>query len=137
VVVHTGGGGGRSLVNKIKGGSYTDKQFWSLSPEEKKWVLKLCKEAKKKKHEKRKAQKKRWAARLKSECAAEEEDEPTEEMMGANAGAQFSAAGNWKKHQQSWLASSGSDDEVLHGWLSKGVKSSELEIWVLSGEKFF
>jgi hypothetical protein len=33
--VHTGGGGS-SLVDKIKGGSYTDEQFRSLSPEEKK-----------------------------------------------------------------------------------------------------
>jgi hypothetical protein len=34
--VHTGGGGGGSLVDKIKGGSYTDEQFQSLSQEEKK-----------------------------------------------------------------------------------------------------
>jgi hypothetical protein len=34
--VHTGGGRRGSLVDKIKGGSYTDEQFQSLSPEEKK-----------------------------------------------------------------------------------------------------
>jgi hypothetical protein len=86
--VHTGGGGGGSLVDKIKGGSYTDEQFHSLSPEEKKRVLKLCDEAKKKKSEKQKAQKKRRAAKLKLE-RTEEGDEPPEETAGANAGAQF------------------------------------------------
>jgi hypothetical protein len=96
--VHTGGGGGGSLVDKIKGGSYTDEQFRSLSPEEKKRVLKLREEMKKKKSEKRKAQKKRRAARLKSE-RTEEADEPPEETTGANAGAQFGSHGNRKKHR--------------------------------------
>jgi hypothetical protein len=96
--VHTGGGGGGSLVDKIKGGSYTDEQFQSLSPEEKKCVLKFREEAKKKKSQKRKAQKKRRAARLKSE--REGGDEPTEETMEANAGAQFGGNGNRKKHKQ-------------------------------------
>ena len=96
--VHTGGGGGSSLVDKIKGGSYTDEQFRSLSAEEKKRVLKLREEAKKKKSEKRKAQKKRRAARLKSECT-EEADEPPKETEGANAGAQFGSHGNRKKHR--------------------------------------
>jgi hypothetical protein len=44
--------GGGSLVNKIKGGTYTDEQFCSLSLEENQRVLKLRKEAKKKKKEK-------------------------------------------------------------------------------------
>jgi hypothetical protein len=94
-----GGGGGRSLVDKIKGGSYTDEQFRSLSPEEKKCVLKLREEAKKKKREKRKAQKQRRAARLKSD--REGSDEPTEETTEANAGAQFGGNGNRKRHRQS------------------------------------
>ena len=38
-----GGGGGSSLVDKIKGGTYTDEQFHSLSPEEKKHVQQLQK----------------------------------------------------------------------------------------------
>jgi hypothetical protein len=96
--VHTGGGGGGSLVDKIKGGSYTNEQFRSLSPEEKKQVLKLREEAKKKKSEKWKAQKKRRAAKLKSECM-EEGDELPEETAGANAGAQFGSHGNRKKHR--------------------------------------
>jgi hypothetical protein len=96
-VVHTRGGGGSSLVDKIKGRSYTDEQFRSLSPEEKKQVLKLREEVKKKKSEKRKAQKKRQAARLKSE-RTEEGDEPPEET-GTNTGAQFGSHGNQKKHQ--------------------------------------
>ena len=33
--VGTDAGGGGSLVDKIKGGTYTDEQFCSLSPEEK------------------------------------------------------------------------------------------------------
>jgi hypothetical protein len=97
-VVHTGGGGGGSLVNKIKGGSYTDEQFQSLSPEDKKRVLKFREEVKKKKSQKRKAQKKRRAARLKSE--REGGDEPTEETMEASAGAQFGGNGNQKKHHK-------------------------------------
>jgi hypothetical protein len=99
VAVHTGGGGGGSLVDKIKGGSYTDEKFQSLSPEEKKRVLKFRDEAKKKKSQKRRAQKQRRAARLKSE--REGMDEPTEETMEANAGAQFGGNGNRKKHKQS------------------------------------
>jgi hypothetical protein len=85
------------LVDKIKGGSYTDEQFRSLSPDEKKRVLKLREEVKKKKSDKRKAQKKRRAAKLKLECT-EEGDEPPEETAGANAGAQFGSHGNRKKH---------------------------------------
>jgi hypothetical protein len=46
-----------------------------------------------KKHEKWKVQKKRQAARLKSECKGDGDD-PTEETMGANAGAQFGGNGN-------------------------------------------
>jgi flavorubredoxin len=52
VAVYTSSGGGGSLVDKIKGRSYTDEQFQSLSPEEKKQVLKFCEEAKKKKSQK-------------------------------------------------------------------------------------
>ena len=36
-----GGGGGGSLVDQIKGGTYTDEQFRSLTPEAKKRVQKL------------------------------------------------------------------------------------------------
>ena len=36
-----GGSGGSSLVDQIKGGTYTDEQFRSLTPEEKKRVQKL------------------------------------------------------------------------------------------------
>jgi hypothetical protein len=97
VAVHTGGGGGGSLVDKIKGGSYTDEQFQSLSLEEKKRVLMFCEEAKKKKSWKQKVQKKRRAARLKSEW--EGGDEPTEEMTEVNAGAQFGGNGNQKKQK--------------------------------------
>jgi hypothetical protein len=64
VAARTSGGGGGSLVDKIKGGSYTDEQFQSWSPKEKKRVLKFCEEAKKKKSQKRKVQKKRRAARF-------------------------------------------------------------------------
>jgi len=85
------------LVNKIKGGSYTDEQFQSLSPEEKKRVLKFRDETKKKKGDKWNAQKKRRAAKLKSEREAG--DDPAEEMMEANAGAQFGANGNRKKQK--------------------------------------
>jgi hypothetical protein len=100
--VKTGGGGGGSLVDKIKGGSYTDEQFHSLSPEEKKHVTQLREEAKKKRSAKRKAQRKRKAARLKSEREAGSDpgDDETPEAE-ASAGAQFGANGNRKKKSKS------------------------------------
>jgi len=96
--VKTGGNEGGSLVDKIKGGSYTDEQFQSLSPEEKKRVHQLREDVKKKKNAKRKAQKKRKAARLKSERDATS-DPGNEEtpVTESNAGAQFGANGNRNK----------------------------------------
>lgn len=52
----------------------------------------------KKKCDKWKVQKKQRVSKLKSAHDADE-DEPTEETMGANAGAQFSSHSNQKKHQ--------------------------------------
>jgi hypothetical protein len=100
--VKTGGNEGGSLVDKIKGGSYTDEQFQSLSPEEKKRVHQLREDVKKKKNAKRKAQKKRKAARLKSERDATS-DPGNEEtpVTESNAGAQFGANGNRNKKGKS------------------------------------
>ena len=63
-----GGGGGGSLVDRIKGGTYTDEQSRSLSPEEKKRVQRLRNEEKKKKgnKDKCKERRRRKAVRLKS-----------------------------------------------------------------------
>jgi hypothetical protein len=101
-VIKTGSGGGGSLVDKIKGGSYTDEQFHSLSPEEKKRVTQLREEAKKKRSAKRKAHRKRKAARLKSEREAGSDpgDAETPEAE-TSAGAQFGANGNRKKKSKS------------------------------------
>ena len=83
------GGGGSSLVDKIKGGNYTDKQFHSLSPEEKQRVQKKEQWKERRKHK---------AARLKSEHEAgcSREDNETQEA-GLNVGVQFGAKGNRKK----------------------------------------
>ena len=88
------------MVDKIKGGTYTDKQFRSLSPEEKRRVQKLCEEQRKKKKDKRKDRRKRKAAKLKSEHEdASGEGEATEEPT-SNAGAQFGVNGNRSKKQK-------------------------------------
>jgi hypothetical protein len=97
-----GGGGGSSLVDRIKGGTYTDEQFRSLSPEEKKRVQRLRNEEKKKKgnKDKRKERRRRKAARLKSEREeASGEDDTTPEPT-SNAGAQFGSNGNRNKKQK-------------------------------------
>ena len=97
-----GGGGGGSLVDRIKGGTYTDEQFRSLSPEEKKRVQKLRNEEKKKKgnKDKRKECRQRKAARLKLEREdASGEDDTTPEPT-SNAGAQFGSNGNRNKKQK-------------------------------------
>jgi hypothetical protein len=99
--VQTGGGGGvGSLVNTIKGGTYTAEQFRSLTPEEKKRVQRLREEAKNKKKDKRKERKKRKAAKLKAEkegSSGEEEETPE---ASSNAGSQFGSNGNRKKAKQ-------------------------------------
>ena len=99
-----GGGGGGSLVDRIKGGTYTDEQFRSLSPEEKKRVQRLRNEENKKKKgdkDKRKECRRRKAARLKSEREdASGEDDTTAEPT-SNAGAQFGSNGNRNKKQKS------------------------------------
>ncbi len=72
-VATDGGGKGGSLVDKIKGGSYSDEQFRSLSPEEKRRVHKLRDEATKKEKQKQKQKQKEGKhkcklAKAKSEC---------------------------------------------------------------------
>ena len=99
-----GGDGGSSLVDRIKGGSYTDEQFRSLSPEEKKRVHRLHDEEKKKKKgnkDKRKERKRRKAAKLKSEREEASGDDDATSEPGSNAGAQFGANGNRNKKQKS------------------------------------
>jgi hypothetical protein len=96
-----GGGGGGSLVDRIKGGTYTDEQFRSLSPEEKRRVQKLREEANKKKKLKRQERRKCKAAKLKSERedASGGDDETPE--ASSNAGAQFGSHGNCGKKTKS------------------------------------
>jgi hypothetical protein len=93
----SGGGGSGSLFNKIKGGNYTDEQFRSLTPDEKKKVHKLREEAKKKKKDKRNERRKRKAARLKSERESVSGDDGETGEATSNAGAQFGSNGNRSK----------------------------------------
>ena len=94
-----GNKGGPSLVDKIKGGTYTDEQFRSLSEQDKKKVQKFREEAKKKKRDKHKSRKeKRKLAKAKSERDEGSEDdkatEPTSTSTpSASAGAQFGSNG--------------------------------------------
>jgi hypothetical protein len=94
-----GGGGGKSLVDKIKGGSYSKEQFESLTKEEKERVAQYREEAQKKKNSRaRERAKKRKLAKAQSvrnddANTGDGEDEPA----GANAGAQFGSNGNKSK----------------------------------------
>jgi hypothetical protein len=97
-----GGGGGGSLVDRIKGGTYTDEQFRSLSSEEKKRVQTLRNDEKRRRSNKdrRRDRRKRKAAKLKSERegaagGGDATPEPT-----SNAGAQFGSNGNRNTRQK-------------------------------------
>ena len=99
-----GGRGGSALVDRIKGGAYSDEQFRALSPEDKKRVQKYRDEAKKKKKAKNKDRKeKRKLAKVsKAEKGNDSEDEEGREDnapagSAASAGAQFGANGNKNK----------------------------------------
>ncbi|KAI2502036.1 hypothetical protein MHU86_12439 [Fragilaria crotonensis] len=99
-----GGSKGSSLVDKIKGGSYTDEQFRSLSDQDKKRVQKFREEAKRKKKEKRKVRKeKRKLAKAKSDRdeASGDEDDATEPTASSattsSAGSQFGSNGTKAK----------------------------------------
>jgi hypothetical protein len=95
------GGRGGSLVDRIKGGAYSDEQFRALSTEDKRRVQKYRDEAKKKKKAKNKDRKeKRKLAKLKAEKEdASDDDRDKEEPPAASssAGAQFGANGNKAK----------------------------------------
>ena len=97
-----GGRGGSALVDRIKGGAYSDEQFRALSSEDKRRVQKYRDEAKKKKKAKNKDRKeKRKLAKLsKAEKEGGTEDEGDGEgnaSASSSAGAQFGANGNKSK----------------------------------------
>ena len=105
-LVATEGSGGRggSLVDRIKGGTYSDEQYRSLSEHDKKRVQKFREEAKKKKRDKRTGRKeKRKLAKAKSdrdEASIGGEDdatEPTTTSTSSNAGSQFGSNGTKNK----------------------------------------
>ena len=92
------------MVDRIKGGTYTDEQFRSLNPEEKKHVQRLRNEENKKKKgnkDKRKECRRRKAARLKSEREDASGEDNTTVAPTSNAGAQFGSNGNRNKKQKS------------------------------------
>jgi hypothetical protein len=98
--------GGSSLVDKIKGGTYTNEQFHALSTEEKARVQQYRDEATKKRKDKRKAQKKkRKLAKARSEREGGSDDDGESGSAGqqpnSNAGAQFGANGNRGKKNRS------------------------------------
>ncbi len=75
-------GGGSSLVDRVKGGAYSDEQFRSLSSEDKKRVQKFPDEAKKKRRMKNKDRKeKRKLAKLKAEKETASDDEQTKDSI--------------------------------------------------------
>ena len=114
------------MVNKIKGGTYSDKQSCSLNPEENSWFQKLQNEERKKKSDKDKYKEHRRhkAARSKSECKdASGEDNTTQEPT-SNAGAQFGSNGNRNKKRDSELHSV---QQVDVCWICKVLKMVSLE----------
>ena len=89
-----------SLFDKIKGGTYTDEQYRSLSDHDNKRVQKLREEARGKKKEKRKSRREKCKlAKAKSEredgSGDEEVTEPTAGTSGtsSSAGSQFGSNG--------------------------------------------
>jgi hypothetical protein len=97
-----GGRGGSALVDRIKGGAYSDEQFRALSSEDKRRVQKYRDEAKRKKKAKNKDRKeKRKLAKLskaeKEEGTEEEGDGEGNASASSSAGAQFGANGNKSK----------------------------------------
>ena len=95
-----GGGKSGSLVDRIKGGTYTDEQYRSLSEQDKKRFQKLRDEAKNKKKAKQRVRKdKRKLAKAKS-ARDEQSGDEEEEASGApssSAGAQFGSNGSKAK----------------------------------------
>ena len=97
-------GGGSSLVDRVKGGAYSDEQFRSLSAEDKKRVQKYRDDAKKKRKVKAKDRKdKRKLAKLKAEkeAVSDDDDKDGADTTSSNAGAQFGANGNKQKKSKS------------------------------------
>jgi hypothetical protein len=94
-----GGGDNSALIDKVKGGQYTDAQFRSFTKEEKDRVARYCEEHKKKKKGKRKARNaKRRLAKAQSERDdAEAADDGDGEENTSGNGAQFGANGNRNK----------------------------------------
>jgi hypothetical protein len=96
-----GGSGGSSLVDKVKGGTYSDAQWGGLTQAERERVNKYREEAASKKKGKAKARaKKRKLAKAKS-ARQKDDDEGSEEEAPtrpkSDAGAQFGANGSKKK----------------------------------------
>ena len=104
VMTDGGAKGGNSLVDKIKGGTYTDEQYRSLSDNEKKRIQKYREEAQKKKKDKRKKSRdKRKLAKAKSERdsdPAEDDDAADLTEASSGAGSQFGSNGNKNKKQK-------------------------------------
>ena len=108
--ISDGGGRGSSLVDRVKGGAYTDEQeYRALSPEDKKRVQRFRDEAKKKKKVKTKERReKRKLAKLKASKDTVSDDEGEADTTGtvannaasSSAGSQFGANGNKNKKQK-------------------------------------
>jgi hypothetical protein len=102
VLTNGGGGGGSpngSLINKIKGGMYSDVQFKLLTKEEKDHVAQYRGEAKKKKHKKQqeKSHKRRLAKAKSVRFDPDDTESEEEEQATSGAGSQFGANGNRSK----------------------------------------
>jgi hypothetical protein len=73
-----------SLIDKIKGGAYSDEQYRSLSSEDKRCFQIFCDEAKKKKKDEAKQRKdKRMLAKLRAKNESGSGDNETESAVGA------------------------------------------------------
>jgi len=94
----SGGSEGSALVDKMRGGSYSDAQWGGLSQAQKERILKYREEAKGKKKSKAKARaKKRKLAKAASARQADDgSEEEEEEKPKSSAGAQFGSNGGGK-----------------------------------------
>lgn len=95
------GGRGSSLVDRVKGGAYSDEQYRALSTEDKRRIQKYREEGKKKKKLKTKERReKRKLAKLKAakeNNVSDDEEEVAGSADANSAGAQFGANGNKSK----------------------------------------
>ena len=95
-----GGGGPKSLVDKLKAGPYTDEQYASLNQKEKERVKKYRSTLNRKSNKRNRAQKCQLAKVKTDPEGSVKADDEEDDRANSNAGSQFGANGNRNKKQK-------------------------------------